>query len=260
MSRDQDARPSERSPPQQSRGLDTGDRHPDEAGAHTLPAGAPSAAHGLTATAEGFTETGRRSSNQDAYLAGVELFAVADGMGGYVGGEIASSLALEALQHRLEGCEDLDAIAAIKSAFQAAQHAVVERSFGALSEMGTTLSAIFVRKRSVLVAHVGDSRVYRYRKGRLRLLTVDHTVSQLLSDHLRGARVPSSTPGVWSGVLTRCIGSHGGGEPDVSVLAGCVGDRFLLTTDGLDVLTHEQIEAMMANSAPRLLVEAALEA
>jgi len=143
------------------------------------------------------TDVGRkRSHNEDAYLVdeALGLYAVADGMGGHAAGEVASTLAVQSLRDALAGEKAvLDAFArtpsieARESVAQAMERAVQKAcadvyalSLGDPNKrgMGTTLVALLACGRSAVIAHVGDSRAYLFRKDRVHQLTEDHTMVQ----------------------------------------------------------------------------------
>ncbi|MEM7447015.1 MAG: protein phosphatase 2C domain-containing protein, partial [Myxococcota bacterium] len=132
-----------------------------------------------------YSDQGPRSQNEDAHVLAPELglFAVADGMGGTVGGEVASRLAIETLLRyhqdiaRREGlaCDAQGATDRMKDSVGMICREVGRACVGTLQDMGTTLAAIQVIGSTVVVAHVGDSRVYRFRDGSLAPLTHDHS-------------------------------------------------------------------------------------
>ncbi len=191
----------------------------------------------MDVTAHGRTDVGRqRERNEDALLVRTRIFAVADGMGGHRAGEVASATALGPLE-ALETADLADEDAAreaLVAAVLAANAAVARRAQDepALEGMGTTLTAVLVQDGLAHVAHVGDSRAYLLRDGRLSQLTDDHTLVQALVDQGRitsdQARVHHSRS-----VITRAIGV--GDEVEVDVLAVPLrsGDRLLLCSDGL---------------------------
>src|SRR5215207_8501494 len=114
-----------------------------------------------------------RERNDDSYLVDAPLFAVADGMGGHKGGDVASQLALETIETGFrQGKGDL------AQQIRDANAVVFDRSQSdsAVRGMGTTLTAVVVAGTSALIAHVGDSRAYLLRAGDLRQLTDDHTL------------------------------------------------------------------------------------
>ena len=160
-----------------------------------------------------------------AQITGQRLFAVADGFGD---GEddSAASTALDALAV-LDGVEpDADPLGALDAAVAAGAEAVSQ------GKGGTTLTALLLLADRALVAHVGDSRVYRVRGGNLEQLTRDHTAVQSLVDEGRlTAHEASVDPR--RVVLNRAIGPGAASAPDLSVCTIEPGDRFVLTTDGV---------------------------
>jgi len=188
------------------------------------------------------TDIGRvREGNEDGYLAEHPLYAVADGMGGHRGGEVASQLALETLETGFEGGRG-----SLVDLVEDANRAVFARSGEdrAVSGMGTTLTAAVVRPDGLELVHVGDSRAYLLRGGTLRLLTEDHT---LVNRMIRAGEISADEAEVHPhrNVLLRSLGT----EPDVQVdeqrLALLDGDRVILCSDGLtNMITEEQILAI----------------
>ncbi|MEO2092321.1 MAG: protein phosphatase 2C domain-containing protein [Gemmataceae bacterium] len=177
-------------------------------------------------------------------------FAVADGMGGHAAGEVASRVALAALVEVafqtpdwiLGRDDDLLERVMERTArrFQQVSTAVREQaqSQPGLLDMGTTLALALSLSDALVVAHVGDSRVYLFRDGRLHPLTRDHTFGQLLAerDPVAAARLRH--------VLTRCIGVTGTGcEPDIAHYRLADGDRLLLCTDGLTDMVDDALIA-----------------
>jgi serine/threonine protein phosphatase PrpC len=199
--------------------------------------------------AMGDTDCGRRRArNEDALLLMPEqgLFAVADGMGGYSGGQVASSLAVESLRLAFEGREAVLSGAEgtprraleVASAIERVNEAVFSaaRSKPELREMGTTLVALrFVpNKQRLYVGHVGDSRCYRLRNGELRQLTTDHAMREL---GLTGPRAND---------LFQAIGIDRDVAVDVVVDKPLPGDLYLLCSDGLSkMLADEQIRDLL---------------
>jgi serine/threonine protein phosphatase PrpC len=192
------------------------------------------------------TDRGKvRETNQDALLVSPPLFAVADGMGGAPGGDIASQAALDALAARFTGPPGPELLA---EAARAANQAVWQQadSDPALEGMGSTLTAAAVLEGEgesrLAVANVGDSRAYLLRDGRLSRLTTDHSVVQALIDD---GEVSSDE---WRthprrGLLTRALGMAPVVDADITVTGVRDGDRALLCTDGL---TTEADEAQIA--------------
>ena len=195
--------------------------------------------HALTVRAFGGTHTGRvRSGNEDSYLVGDAVHAVADGMGGHQAGEIASDAALEPLRaldiSTLRGpAEVTDALA---TAVREANTLVVERASNdpQLEGMGTTLTAVAVCDGQLHVAHVGDSRAYLLRDAEdMSQLTTDHTLVERLIQDGRLSRDEAATH-PQRNVITRAIGHET--TVEVEVLPPITlrdGDQVLLCSDGL---------------------------
>lgn len=189
------------------------------------------------------TDIGRvRQGNEDCYLADSPLFAVADGMGGHRGGEVASHLALdtvEAMHLRGEGT--------LADQVREANRVVFQRSGEdrEVAGMGTTLTAALVDGDGLHLAHVGDSRAYLLRAGSLRQLTDDHT---LVNRMVKAGEITRAEAEVHPhrNVVTRALGT----EPEIPVdeqsVALLEGDRILLCSDGLTgMVTEEQIQAIL---------------
>ncbi|TPX05601.1 serine/threonine-protein phosphatase, partial [Schumannella luteola] len=124
-----------------------------------------------------------RASNQDSGYLGRNLYLVADGMGGHAGGDVASHIAAQRIaeaDHPYATPED--AVAALESALIAANGLLAETVFdhNELTGMGTTVSALARVHDKLALAHIGDSRVYRFRGGELEQITTDHTFVQRL--------------------------------------------------------------------------------
>jgi PPM family protein phosphatase len=197
-----------------------------------------------------------RSGNEDSHLRGRTVFAVADGLGGHRGGEVASAMAIEPLA-ALDGREFADAeeaAEALAGAIRAANQAILRRGRAdpELWGMGTTVTAAAVAAagRVLQLAHVGDSRAYLLREGTLRQLTSDHTVvAEAVTRGLLTRRQAAVHP--QRGVVTRAVGL----DPDVRVdlpepLELAPGDQVLLCTDGLtEAVDDHQIAAVLAEVA-----------
>ena len=188
-------------------------------------------------TAHGRSDIGRvRSGNEDALLLGRTVFAVADGMGGHRGGEVASAVALEPLigldGRRFDAPED--AIAALADAVVRANTEVARRSNDDpdLHGMGTTLTAVLVDGRDAHLVHVGDSRAYLARGDRFVQLTDDHTLVQALLDQGRITADEIATHPHRS-VITRAVGVASDVDVDGFRLTLRDGDRIVLCSDGL---------------------------
>lgn len=184
-----------------------------------------------------------RLNNQDSGYAGEHLFVVADGMGGHAGGDVASALAIQSIAHIDRPFENpADAAQALRDALLEANQELAETVFEhpELAGMGTTVSG-FVRVGDRLaVAHIGDSRIYRWRDGVLTQVTKDHTFVQRLVD---SGRITAEEAAVHPrrSVLMRVLGDvELTPEIDVEVLDTRAGDRWVLCSDGLSGYVDEE--------------------
>ncbi len=195
----------------------------------------------------GLSSAGRRKNNEDAMLVAPTLgiYAVADGMGGHVGGAVASQLVvttLEAFRRRTADPmatwpDTIDARLGhgenvILSGVRLAHAAVSAQRRGKLAQMGSTLAALVIDAGRIVVGNVGDSRVYRLRDGRLAQLTRDHSMYA----ELEAAGITDLGPRAQSPhacVITRAVGLPDAFEADVCARSVRAGDTYLLCTDGL---------------------------
>jgi len=209
------------------------------------------------------TDIGRvRDDNEDAVVTGDHLAAVADGMGGHPGGEIASAVAVALVQAAFTG-RSLDEL---QAAVRAANRAIWDRA-GASSElegMGTTICAAgLTGDGSLVVVNVGDSRACMLRDGSLRQLTDDHSVTAELVR--RGELSETEALGhPQRSVLTRALGVGPDVEIDSATHPAVEADRLLVCTDGLfKEVTNDEIASLMVATEDRkatadALVELAL--
>jgi protein phosphatase len=210
------------------------------------------------------TDVGRsRARNEDSYLVQDPLFAVADGMGGHRGGDVASSLALDSLKPPEDGPPAQDFRRLVEQVKEANQR-VLERgeSDRDLRGMGTTLTAILTTDGKAHVAHVGDSRAYMLRDGKLQQLTEDHTLVQRMVREGRLTEDEAHTHPQRS-VLTRALGVEENVAIDELTLDLKEGDRLLLCSDGLtSMIDKDAIQEILAGepdpqiAADRLIDEA----
>lgn len=192
------------------------------------------------------THVGRvRRQNEDSLVAMADrgLVAVADGMGGHEAGEVASRLAIDSLVRELlpaqvkDSGDELESLLRIGQAVEAANQAIQDEVVHQpqLHGMGTTLVAALYRQGRIFYAHVGDSRLYRLRDGRLERLTRDHSLIQQVVDQGDFAsRAEARRAGIRDSVLTRSLGIHREVEVDVGDAPLRAGDLFLLCSDGLN--------------------------
>ena len=194
-----------------------------------------------------------REGNEDSLLVVAPLYAVADGMGGHRGGEVASSLALETVQGMFERKEG-----SLADQVGEANRAVFDRSQNdrTVSGMGTTLTAALVEGSRVHLVHVGDSRAYLLRGGELAQLTEDHTlVHRMVMEGEISQEEAETHP--HRSILTRALGVDQSVQVDESDVEAAAGDRLLLCTDGLTGMVPEgQIREILLESAdPQEAVE-----
>lgn len=208
-----------------------------------------------------------RSSNQDSGYAGVNLFVVADGMGGHAGGDIASALATQLVAQVDDVYDDPDlAIGTLLESMQSANEKLTNtvREYGYLAGMGTTMDALVFTGTAAAIAHIGDSRVYLLRDGIMSQITKDHTFVQTLVDSGRITE-DEALYHPRRNVLMRVLGDASD-EPqfDVYPLDVLPGDRFLLCSDGLcgvvpNALIEENMKVTDLSEAADLLIEEARE-
>jgi protein phosphatase len=162
------------------------------------------------------------------------LAVVADGMGGALGGEIASKMAAEIILSSVKESDEDDRLRMIEKAIAAANRAIFERSERDenVRGMGCTLVVVLASEHSLAIAHVGDSRIYLSHNDRLLLLTRDHSYVQQLVD--AGELSPEEARhSMHRNIITRAVGTHESVTADVAACAWEEGDRLLLCTDGL---------------------------
>jgi protein phosphatase len=205
------------------------------------------------------THQGGREINQDAALVGDGLFAVADGLGGLAAGEVAGRLALDTLA--VAFAKDRS-VAGLLRACHEANQAVWQRANCDEAAMGTTLVALAMTTDAAAVAvHAGDSRLYRFRDGRLDQLTRDHTV---VAELTRAGEITEAEAETHPHrhLLTRAIGTGPEVEIDYAGVTCKPGDRLLLCTDGLfKALCAADIKAILpkTDGAADELVATAVE-
>ncbi|MFA9431648.1 Stp1/IreP family PP2C-type Ser/Thr phosphatase [Egicoccus sp. AB-alg2] len=216
--------------------------------------------------ATGGTDVGRvREGNEDSFLVAESVFAVADGMGGHLAGEIASATALgpvEALDGKVFADAD-DADEALRRAIVEANEIVsrMAEEEPAYRGMGTTLTAAMLEGRRLHVAHVGDSRAYLLRDDKFSQLTDDHTLVQHLIDAGQITRREAASHPQRS-IITRAIGVARDVEVDSMTIDVEPGDQVLLCSDGLTgVLEDEEIaEELRSGEDPEHVIQRLIQA
>lgn len=214
-----------------------------------------------------------REKNEDSYCIPsseevYKLYLVADGMGGYNGGEIASKLAIESAKryiesnfrgiiHDRENMENL-----IRNSMEYANMIVYEKSKESkeLEGMGTTLEVCLVYGNKVYIGHIGDSRVYRIRKHIIRKITTDHSyVEKLVKDGTITREEAQNHPK--KNMLMKALGCTAYVEPDVTTKGFLKDDILIMTTDGLTNLVDDKeiydiVTKNIENSAKELIKRA----
>jgi PPM family protein phosphatase len=210
------------------------------------------------------TDTGRqRSENEDSLFVRAPIFVVADGMGGAQAGEVASKAAADAFDRDLP---EVPPERFLRETIEAANRRIHElaRADPSRAGMGTTITAAIVdaQKEEVGVGHVGDSRAYRLRRGKLERLTRDHS---LVEEMRRKGQITDAQAEdhPQRSIITRALGPEPEVEVDLQTVPAAPGDVFLLCSDGLTtMIDEERIAAILAGAgsmreAVRTLVDEA---
>ena len=193
-----------------------------------------------------------REMNQDYYyisnsLDEIQLYMLADGMGGYNGGEIASKLAIQSAKNYIENNfktieKDKDSIIQLlASSMEYANMVVYEKSKEnkELEGMGTTLEIVLIYNNKAYIGHIGDSRIYRIRKSFIRKLTQDHSyVQKLVKDGQITQEQAEHHPK--KNMLMKALGCNAFVEPDVMVKGFLKDDIIVMSSDGLTNLVNQE--------------------
>jgi serine/threonine protein phosphatase PrpC len=197
----------------------------------------------------GTTDVGRqRSTNEDSLVVAPPYFAVADGMGGAKAGEVASGMAVEVFEERQDSGGAAEA--QLTEILLEANRRIYELSTGDESRrgMGTTLTAAKVEDGNVSLAHVGDSRAYRFRGGTLEQITKDHSlVAELERSGQISPEAAEHHP--QRSIITRALGPEPDVEVDTYTVPGGPGDVFLLCSDGLTGMVSDDEVASILRGA-----------
>ena len=208
-----------------------------------------------------------RDGNEDAALVSPNLVAVADGMGGHAGGEVASKIAITSVRDLGKVLSDpaLDAESRedlLLNISFSIDHEIAEVSNAdrALQGMGTTLTALHLNGEKVELLHIGDSRCYQWQGKKLIQLSYDHTVMQELLDQGRlTAEEVINHP--QRSLLTQALIGDSGIDPILHIFESKIGDQFLLCSDGLSsVLSDYEIAAIIKKSDPSAVVDQLIDA
>ncbi len=210
----------------------------------------------LKLTAYGLSDIGLvRQNNEDVWGSVPEhhFYALADGMGGHQAGEVASREAILFLCNYIRGelenkspeeYGSSQIVALMERAIQATNRCVYEMSTSheLLKGMGTTLCCLYVHDEYAVYAHVGDSRIYRLRGGRLEQLTQDHSLLRELIDQGLHYQQTAETQ-QYKNIITKAIGTEDSIETSIHCSLICPNDIYLLCSDGLsDVLSKAELE------------------
>ena len=202
-----------------------------------------------------------RAGNEDSALHHPKLIAVADGMGGAVGGEIASKIAIHTLATRIDALasEDIDddsRIDILQGTLTDIERELAERinSTPELHGMGTTLTALLTLEKSIAMLHIGDSRAYRIRGGEITRLSHDHTVVQELIDQGKISPLEAEEHPQRS-MLTEALMGKGAKDPNlenfpIQLFPVERGDIYLVASDGLTAVLDDQAIAQIASTGP----------
>ena len=188
------------------------------------------------------TDVGRiRKQNEDAAWFDEKraVYAVADGMGGHQAGEVASAMAIDAVRE-MAAKHRQPSIGALKDMVHSAHEAIAAhaRAHEECAGMGTTLSVLWRGGSYVYIAHVGDSRIYRFRENTLECITQDHSlVEELVRAGIITREEARTHPR--RNIITRSLGTEGDNEPDLLVTDVRKGDIFLLCSDGLNSMIED---------------------
>lgn len=223
------------------------------------------------------TDIGKaREMNQDYYYVSrnsdeVKLCVLADGMGGYTGGEVASKLAVMSVKSYIYNnysktkLETDEIINLLKDATQYANMIVYEktREISVLEEMGTTLEVVLMVENKIYISHIGDSRIYKIRNNKIKQLTKDHSyVEKLINDGTITRDEAKTHP--QKNMLTKALGCTAFVEPDLLVEKIQENDIILICSDGLTNMVPEQEIVKIIKNNPeapnKKLIEAANKA
>jgi protein phosphatase len=202
-----------------------------------------------------------RQGNEDSGYADPRLLIVADGMGGHAGGELASATAVATLAEIVdEPLGQGEALTRLAGAVENAGSTIglVVADSPELAGMGTTVTALYwlpdADGARIAIVHVGDSRAYLLRDGDLSQITRDHTYVQSLVDAGRITEEEASTH-PRRNLLMRALDGIQVAEPDLSVREARLGDRYLLSSDGLHgLVSHQEIAEILGSREPTVCV------
>jgi len=195
-----------------------------------------------------YSDVGGRANNEDSYLAkkifNNYLFIVADGLGGHDDGEMASYSAINSIKEYLSGANDNN----IEGAIRFANDKVLEMQEKYSSKMKTTVALAFVTEEKTVIAHIGDSRVYAFKNGKIVHQTVDHSASQLAVSvgEIRPDEIRNHSD---RNVLLRALGAGENVKIEISQIDNNEFDALLLCSDGFwEYVLETEMESALLNS------------
>jgi PPM family protein phosphatase len=201
-----------------------------------------------------------RENNEDRWGAVLEknFFALADGMGGHNAGEVAAKMIVESLCNSIKALPPpllkenaiAEVTAHLASAIRTGSASIFKLSCEVEScrGMGTTLCCFLLVEKKLICAHIGDSRIYRYRNEKLEQLTQDHSLrSEMIASGLLEEGRSASFP--YKNVITRAIGTSLSVQPEIKIASVEPGDIYFLCSDGLtDAVTPSEIRSTLSYS------------
>jgi protein phosphatase len=225
------------------------------------------------------TDVGRkRDHNEDSMFADDDLglWIVADGMGGHEAGETASRIAVETLEHEvverapllfesspgggtrlMTAATNDPVVSMLTESVQAASGAILDkaREDSTFSGMGTTLVSVYAHDDQVYFAHVGDSRLYRIRNGKIEQLSTDHSlVQEQLAAGIISRKEAETSP--YKNIITRSVGFERKIDVDCEAIDMREGDLLLLCSDGLsNMVTDKEILEILSHKEPPVALE-----
>ena len=210
----------------------------------------------------------KRKGNQDSFLIDerLGLFIVADGVGGHMGGEVASAIAVETVREVIghPKAVDFQPKQVVMQAYEEASHRIYDRAAieTKLTGMGTTMVMGYVRNSKIFIGNVGDSRAYLFRKPYVWQLTEDHS---LINEQVRLGLLTEEQAAkvIGKNVITRSVGFERDVYPDVLEREISVGDTYIFCSDGLSgLVTDENILKILSENpiekTAEILVQKAL--
>lgn len=202
-----------------------------------------------------------RASNQDSVMneSTSRLYGVADGMGGHNGGDIASQMAVLMLPRILESMEANEEN--LLSGFEQVNRLIYEEQLKdqVLSGMGTTLTVLWEKEEEIILGHIGDSRAYRMRNGRIEQLSMDHSVvGEMVREGVLTEEQAMQHP--YRNVITQAVGTSETLNPDIKIIDKLKGDKYILCSDGLyEYVNKEEMRDLLLRNAPEDAAEKMIE-